>query len=329
MEIETGFFIFGIILKSMKFSPPQRLEAIATIIDCEYIGDPEFPVLGMNEIHVVQPGDIVFVDHPKYYDKALQSMATIILINKNIDCPEGKTLLISDDPFRDFNKLTNHFNPFVAASAAIADSVKIGKHTIIQPNVFIGNNVVIGDDCVIHSNCVIYDNTIIGNDVTIHGGTVLGSDAFYYKTRPKKLDKLLSGGNVIIEDQVDIGALCTIDRGVSASTIIREGSKLDNQVQVGHDTIIGKRCLIAAQVGIAGCVLIEDLVILWGQVGVKSGITIAKGTEIYAQSGLGHSTDENKTYFGSPAMEAREKFKEMASIRLIPDIIEKLDKLHE
>jgi len=163
MGIETGFFIFGIILSSMIFSQSQTLETIAAIIDCEYIGDAKFPVLGMNEIHVVQPGDIVFVDHPKYYSKALQSMATIILINKKVDCPAGKALLISDDPFRDFNKLTEHFNPFMAASAAIADSAKIGKHTIIQPNVFIGNNVVIGDDCLIHANCVIYDDTIIGN----------------------------------------------------------------------------------------------------------------------------------------------------------------------
>jgi UDP-3-O-[3-hydroxymyristoyl] glucosamine N-acyltransferase len=329
MGIEMGFFIFGIILKSMKFSQSQTLEAIATILDCEYIGDAKFPVLGMNEIHVVQSGDIVFVDHPKYYDKALRSMATIILINKKVDCPKGKALLISDDPFRDFNKLTNHFNPFVAASAAIADSVKIGKHTIIQPNVFIGNNVVIGDECVIHSNCVIYDNTIIGNKVTIHAGTVLGSDAFYYKTRPKNYDKLISGGNVVIEDNVDLGALCSIDRGVSASTIIKEGSKLDNQVQVGHDTIIGKHCLIASQVGIAGCVLIEDSVTIWGQVGITSGIVIGEKAVISAQSGVSKSLDGHKAYFGTPADDFRKKYKELASIRLIPDIIEKLDKLHE
>ncbi|NND62589.1 MAG: UDP-3-O-(3-hydroxymyristoyl)glucosamine N-acyltransferase, partial [Flavobacteriaceae bacterium] len=161
----------------MKFSKPQSLEAIAHIIDCEFVGSPDFPVLGMNEIHVVQPGDIVFVDHPKYYDKALRSPATVVLINKKVDCPKGKALLISEDPFRDFNKLTHHFNPFSPARAVIADSAKIGKHTVIQPNVFIGNNVVIGDDCVIHSNVASYDNTIIGNNVTILSGTVLGSDA--------------------------------------------------------------------------------------------------------------------------------------------------------
>ncbi len=329
MEIETGFFIFDILLISMKFAKPQTLKAIADLLDCEYVGDAKFPVLGMNEIHVVQPGDIVFVDHPKYYNKALESNATIILINKVVTCPPGKALLISDDPFRDFNKLTHHFNPFEPARAAIAESSKIGLHTIIQPNVFIGNNVTIGDDCVIHANCVIYDNTVIGNNVTIHGGTVLGADAFYYKSRPEGYDKLLSGGNVVIEDNVDIGALCTIDRGVSASTVIGEGTKLDNQVHVGHDTVIGKRCLIASQVGIAGCVHIEDSVTIWGQVGITSDVIIGEKAVISAQSGVSKSLAGHKSYFGTPADEFRKKYKELASIRLIPDIIEKLDKLHE
>ncbi len=278
----------------------------------------------MNEIHVVEPGDIVFVDHPKYYGKALDSAATIILINKEVDCPEGKALLISDDPFRDFNKLTNNFKPFVASDCSISASAKIGVNTIIQPNCFIGNNVSIGDNCIIHSNVSIYDDAVIGNNVTVHSGTVLGANAFYYKNRPDGYDRLKSGGRVVIHDYVDVGAACTIDRGVTADTIIGEGSKLDNQIQIGHDTIIGKKCLIASQTGIAGCVVVEDEVVIWGQVGVKSGITIAKGTELYAQSGLGHSTDEGKSYFGSPAVEAREKFKEMAYIRKIPDIIKNL-----
>ncbi len=309
----------------MKFSNPHTLKQIAQLIDCDFVGHEEFPVLGINEIHVVEPGDIVFVDHPKYYDKALNSAATIILINKEVDCPNGKALLISDDPFRDFNKLTNHFRPFVSASKQISDSSKIGKGTVIQPNCFIGHNVVIGENCLIHSNVSIYDDTIIGDNVTIHAGTVLGANAFYYKKRPEGYDRLKSGGRVVIENHVDIGAACTIDRGVTADTLIGEGSKLDNQIQIGHDTVIGKKCLIASQTGIAGCVVVEDNVTIWGQVGVKSGITIAKGTELYAQSGLSHSTIENKTYFGSPASEARERFKEMAYIRKIPEILEKLD----
>ena len=311
----------------MKFSTPQTIEGIARILNCDYIGNAEFPVFGMNEIHVVASGDIVFVDHPKYYEKALTSKATIILINKKVDCPDGKSLLISDDPFRDFNILTNYFNPFIAATSTISKSAIIGKNTVLQPNVFVGNNVKIGNNCLIHSNVCIYDNAIIGNNVTIHSGTILGADAFYYKNRPDKFDKLLSGGNVVIEDHVDIGALCTIDKGVTASTMIKEGTKIDNQVHIGHDTVIGKRCLIASQVGISGCVIIEDFVTIWGQAGITSGITIGEKAIISAQSGVSKSLEGHKSYFGTPADDFRKKYKELASIRLIPEIMDKLDKL--
>lgn len=311
----------------MKFSTPQTLEEIARLIQANYVGSPDFPVRGMNEIHVVAPGDIVFVDHPKYYDKALQSAATIILINKEVACPEGKALLISDDPFRDFNKLTRHFKPFVPASAVVAPSAKIGAGTLIQPQVFIGNNVEIGADCVIHPNVVIQDDTVIGNRVIIHAGTVLGADAFYYKKRPEAFDKLLSSGRVVIEDEVEIGALCTIDRGVTNDTRIGKGTKIDNQVHVAHDTVIGKKCLIASQTGIAGCVVIEDEVTLWGQVGITSGVTIGAKSIISAQSGVSKSLAGNKSYFGTPAEDFRAKYKEIASIKLIPELVEKLKKL--
>lgn len=308
----------------MKFPSVYPLKEIAALIGCEYVGNDNFPVHGMNEIHVVEPGDIVFVDHPKYYDKALQSAATIVLINKQVECPEGKALLVSDDPFRDFNKLTRHFMPFQSSNAAISVTAKIGEGTVIQPNAFVGNNVVIGKNCLIHSNVSIYDNTIIGDNVIIHAGTVLGADAFYYKKRPEGFDQLLSGGRVIIEDNVGIGALCTIDKGVTGDTTIGAGTKIDNQVQIGHDTIIGKKCLIAAQTGIAGCVVIEDEVTFWGQSGTTSGITIGAKAVIQAQSGVGKSLEGGKVYFGSPAEEARSKMKQMAYIKRIPELLEKL-----
>jgi UDP-3-O-[3-hydroxymyristoyl] glucosamine N-acyltransferase len=308
----------------MKFPQKHTLQQIATIISSNYVGEPDFPVLGMNEIHIVTEGDIVFVDHPKYYDKALKSAATIILINKEVACPQGKALLISDDPFRDFNKLTQYFKPFEKASSKIADSAQIGKNTIIQPNVFIGNNVKIGDNCVIHSNVSIYDNAVIGNNVVIHAGAVLGADAFYFKNRPTGYDKLLSGGRVVIDHDVEIGALCTIDKGVSGDTFIGAGTKLDNQVQIGHDTIIGKKCLIASQTGIAGCVIVEDEVSIWGQVGIRSDVTIKKGTVLMAQSGVSKTTEENKSYWGSPAQEFRTKLRQMAAVKMLPGIIDKL-----
>ncbi|KGL63346.1 UDP-3-O-(3-hydroxymyristoyl)glucosamine N-acyltransferase [Polaribacter sp. Hel1_85] len=299
----------------MKFKKKQTLLQIASLLEVDFIGDKEFEISGINEIHVVEAGDIVFVDHPKYYDKALNSDATTILINKKVACPEGKSLLISDDPFRDFNKITNHFNPFIASKVSISHSAVIGENTTIQPNVFIGNNVSIGENCVIHPNVAIYDNSVIGNNVTIHANTVLGADAFYYKNRPKGFDKLISGGRVVIEDNVDLGASCTIDKGVTGDTTIGNGTKIDNQVHVGHDTVIGKKCLIASQTGIAGCVIIEDEVTIWGQVGTNSGITIGKGAVILGQTGVTKSVVGGKSYFGTPVSESREKLKEMAEIK--------------
>ncbi|MFD2890680.1 UDP-3-O-(3-hydroxymyristoyl)glucosamine N-acyltransferase [Flavobacterium chuncheonense] len=308
----------------MKFNRTHTLKEIAALINSKFIGADDFPVQGMNEIHVVEPGDIVFVDHPKYYDKALQSAATIVLINKEVECPEGKALLVSDDPFRDFNKLTKHFKPFTAASASISDTAIIGEETVIQPNCFIGHNVTIGKNCLIHANVTIYDNTVIGNNVIIHSGSILGADAFYYKKRPEGFDQLLSGGRVVIEDNVGIGALCSIDKGVTGDTTIGEGTKLDNQVHVGHDTVIGKRCLIAAQTGVAGCVVIEDEVTLWGQVGTTSGITIGEKAVVMGQTGVTKSIEGGKTYFGTPIEESREKLKQLANIKRIPELLNKL-----
>jgi UDP-3-O-[3-hydroxymyristoyl] glucosamine N-acyltransferase len=311
----------------MKFPKTYPLKEIAALIGAEFVGPEDFPVFGMNEIHVVEAGDIVFVDHPKYYDKALESAATIILINKKVACPAGKALLISADPFNDFNTLTKHFMPFQPSPSAISASASIGEGTVIQPNVFIGNNVTIGKNCVIYSNVAIYDHTVIGDNVTLHAGAVLGANAFYYKKRPEGFDRLLSGGRVVIEDNVDIGALCTIDKGVTGDTRIGEGSKIDNQVHIGHDTVVGKMCLIAAQTGIAGCVIIEDEVTIWGQVGIKSGVTIKSKAVLLAQSGISKTLEGNgKQYWGTPAQEAREMMKQMANLRNIPNLLEKAKK---
>ncbi|AZJ31640.1 MULTISPECIES: UDP-3-O-(3-hydroxymyristoyl)glucosamine N-acyltransferase [Tenacibaculum] len=298
----------------MKFKQPQTLEQIATLLNVKFVGKNSFPITGINEIHVVEKGDIVFVDHPKYYDKALNSAATTILINKKVDCPEGKSLLISEDPFRDFNKITKYFNPFIASKSSIAESAIIGEKTVIQPNVFIGENVKIGKNCLIHANVSINNNCIIGDNVTIHANTVLGADAFYYKNRPEGFDKLISGGRVVLEDNVDLGASCTIDRGVTGDTLIGAGSKIDNQVHIGHDTVIGKKCLIAAQTGIAGCTVIEDEVTIWGQVGIVSGLTIEKGTVLMAQTGVMKSLKKG-VYFGTPQKEYRQKMREVIYLK--------------
>ncbi len=298
----------------MKFEKTQTLKQIAELLSVEFVGEENFPITGINEIHVVQEGEIVFVDHPKYYDKALESKATTILINKEVDCPEGKALLISDDPFRDFNKITKHFNPFIASKESIASSAVIGENTVIQPNVFIGENVQIGKNCIIHSNVSINNNCVIGDNVIIYSNTVLGSNAFYYKNRPEGFDPLVSGGRVVIENNVDLGASCTIDRGVTGDTTIGEGTKIDNQVHVGHDTVIGKKCLIAAQTGIAGCTVIEDEVTIWGQVGVVSGLHIEKGTVLMAQTGVMKSLKKG-VYFGTPQKKYRQTMREVIYLK--------------
>lgn len=307
----------------MRFKNIQELQTIAAIIGCKFVGEAQFPVLGMNEIHVVEAGEIVFVDHPKYYDKALNSKASIILINKDVDCPAGKALLISEDPFRDFNKLSSYFNPFKTAQSTKAVDAVIGEGTWIQPHVFIGNNVVIGKNCLIHPNVTLYDDTVIGDHVVIHAGAVIGADAFYFKKRPEGYDPLISCGRVVIEDFVSIGACCTIDRGVTGDTTIGAGTKIDNQVQVGHDTVIGKKCLIAAQTGIAGCVVIGDEVTLWGQVGTTSGISIGSKAVVLGQSGITKSIEGGKTYFGTPAEESRGKLKQMAHLKMLPELFQK------
>lgn len=305
----------------MKLNEPVSLKELASILGAKFKGDPEHLILGINEIHKVEQGDLSFVDHPKYYEKCLNSAATTILINTDVDAPAGKGILISDDPFRDYNLLVNKFRPFRPSAEMISSEAKIGEGTIIQPGVFVGNNVTIGKDCIIHPNVTIYDHTVIGDRVVIHAGTVIGADAFYFKRRPEGYDKMKSCGRVIIADDVEIGACCTIDKGVSGDTVIGKGTKFDNQIHIGHDTIVGEHVLMAAQVGVAGVATIEDEVILWGQVGVSKDLTIGRKAIVYAQSGVPKSLEGGKVYFGSPVGEAREKMKEMAMIKRIPDLI--------
>jgi UDP-3-O-[3-hydroxymyristoyl] glucosamine N-acyltransferase len=313
----------------MHFEKNYTLKQIVDIIgNVEHNGNDNHIVSGINEIHRVEPGDITFVDHPKYYKKSLESLATTIIINqKDVDCPTGKALIFSDDPFRDYVKLVKHFRPFIPSSAAVSPTAEIGEGTVIQPFVFIGNHVKIGKNCIIHSHVSINDYSIIGDNVIISPNTVIGGEAFYFKRRPDKYDKLEGCGRAVIEDDVEIGSCCTIDRGVSSDTIIGKGSKLDNHIQVGHDAVIGKNCLISSQVGIAGVVTLEDDVILWGQVGVQKDLTIGKGAVILGQSGVAKSIEGGKTYFGSPVREAVDKMKEIALMKRLPELIEKLEKL--
>ncbi|MFT5582130.1 MAG: UDP-3-O-[3-hydroxymyristoyl] glucosamine N-acyltransferase [Psychromonas sp.] len=308
----------------MKLIEAQKLQDVAKFLGCEFVGNPDHLVEGINEIHRVVPGDLVFVDHPKYYDKALKSAATTIIIDAKVECPEGKGLLISEKPFDDFNKLTKHFKPFFPQTGLTGENCEIDDTAILYANCFIGHNVKIGKNSIIHSGASIMDNTIIEDNVIIGPNTVIGHYAFYYKKKSTGYDRMHTCGNVHLHNNVEIGALCTIDAGVTATTTIGEGTKIDNQVHIGHDTIIGKGCLMAANVGLAGCVEIKDNVTLWGQVGCASDVVIGEGVTVLAQSGIGKDLEAGKTYFGSPCIEAKAKFREMAAIKRLPELLEKL-----
>lgn len=308
----------------MKFDRNYTLEEIATLIGCQFVGNANHIVSGINEIHRVVPGDMVFVDHPKYYQKALSSAATTVLIDQKVECPEGKGLIISSTPFDHFNQITRHFKPFEFQSKNVGDDCIIAKSAKIFPNVFIGNRVRIGENVILYPGVVIGDDCIIEDNVIVGSNSVIGHYAFYYKKKSEGYDRMHSCGKVILRKNAEIGALCTIDAGVSAETIIGEGTKIDNQVHVGHDTIIGKNCLFAANVGLAGCVTVEDNVTMWGQVGCASDVVIGEGAVILAQSGIAKSLPGGKTYFGSPCGEVKSKFRELAAIKRLPAIIENM-----
>jgi UDP-3-O-[3-hydroxymyristoyl] glucosamine N-acyltransferase len=308
----------------MKFPHPLTLTEIAGMIQAKPVGDPDFAVTGINEIHMVEAGDLTFVDHPKYYAKALNSNATTILINKEVDCPPGKALLISTKPFDDYVSLARRFRPFEISSLNVSPSAEIGEGTVIQPGAFVGNHVKIGRNCIIHANASIYDHTVIGDDVIIHSGAVIGADAYYFQKRPEGYKKLESCGRVVIGNRVEIGALSSIDKGVSGDTTISDGTKFDNHVQVGHDTYIGQNCLIGAFCAIAGVTRIEDDVILWASVLVNKDLVIGKGAILLAGSATGKSLEGGKTYWGAPAIEARKKWREVAALKALPDLLSKL-----
>ncbi len=309
----------------MKFPFPKTLKEIAGFVNAEAIGDPDFEITGINEIHMVEPGDLTFVDHPKYYDKALNSNATTIIINQKMEAPAGKALLYCEDPFAAYVKLAKQYAPFVPSMAAISPTAKIGKGTVLQPGVFVGNQVVIGENCIIHANVSIYDGSIIGDDVIIHANSVIGADAYYFQRKPEGYRKMESCGKVVIGNRVEVGALCTIDKGVSGDTTIGDGTKFDNHVQVGHDTVIGKNCLIGAHSAIAGVTCLEDDVILWGQVVVNKDLVVGKGAVVLATSAVDKTLEGGKTYFGIPAEDARKKWRELASLRQLPEALKKMN----
>ena len=307
----------------MKFPKKLTVNQIIEIINTEVTvkGNPHNLISGINEIHSVEAGDISFVDHPKYYDKVLVSKAIAIIIDKDVEVPEDKTLFICKDPLRGYLNIVEHFVRFTPQNTAIHPSAKIGEGTVIQPNVFIGENVIIGKNCIIHANVSIYSDTEIGDNVIIHSNSTIGGDACYFQKREEGWIKITSCGSTKIEDDVEIGCNCCIDKGVSGVTFIGKGTKFDNQVQIGHDAHIGAHCFLGAQSGVSGCTFVDDHCAIWAKSGVNKGIYVAKNTTLLAVSALDKSiTEEGSTLFGAPAEDARKKWREMAYIRNLPEL---------
>lgn len=305
----------------MDFPLPIPVQELADQIGAELLGDNTIQATGINEVHHLRPGDITFVDVEKYYKKALQSLATVVLINKHTDPPPGKALLIVDNPFQVFNDLVWRYRPFRPATAQIAPDAEIGAGTIIEPGAVIAPKVKIGKNCYIQANAYIGEYSILGDEVIVQAGAAIGTDAFYFKKTAEGYQKWRSGGRVILEDRVDIGANCTINKGVSSDTIIGEGTKFDCLVQIGHDTKVGKNCLFAAQVGVAGNCTIGNGVTMYGQAGIAQNITIEDNVVVLARAGVGKDLEAGKAYFGAPAQEARIAFKELAALRKLPDFM--------
>jgi UDP-3-O-[3-hydroxymyristoyl] glucosamine N-acyltransferase len=312
----------------MKFKEPITIDWVKNFVQPkEVVGNATGDITGINEVHKITTGDITFVNVAKYYDKTFESDALIVLIDQKVDAPEGKLLFVCDDPAGEFIKLSKFFRPFEPATKNISDSASIGEGTIIQPNVFVGNHVTIGKNCIIHPGVSIYDHSIIGDNVIINSNTVIGGDAFYFIRRDNKdllYDKLENTGRTIIEDHVEIGSCCTIDKGASGDTIIGRGTKFDNYIHIGHGTVVGKNCLFAAQVGVAGKVNIGNNVILYGQVGVSKDLDIGDNTIVLAKSGVGKSLPPGKVWFGIPVQDAKEKMEELVWVKRIPELWDKM-----
>ena len=233
--------------------------------------------------------------------------------------------MICDEPFKAYNYLAYKFRPWQAIRATISPDVQIPESTVIEPGVVIARGCKIGEDCHIMAGAIIGEYTMLGNRVNIQPNAIIGSDAFYFK-KTDAYTKWRSIGRVILEDDVEIGAGSTVNKGVSGDTIIGQGTKLDCQVHIGHGVVIGKNCLLAGQVGIGGKTIVGDDCTFYGQVGVAQNLTIGDRVILLAKSGVSKDLEADKTYFGAPCQEARTKYKELAALRNLPEFFKNLKK---
>jgi len=336
----------------LKFTAKQ----ISEILNGNVFGNPEEEVFRLSKIEEGDQGSLTFLSNPKYNSCLYSTNASVVIVNENFT-PEkevSSTLIKVDDPYLAFTKILEYYNEiklhksgleepnyihktakygkdlYLGAFSYLSKNVCIGDGVKIYPNVFIGENVSIGDHTTIFAGAKIYSESQIGNHCTIHSGTVIGCDGFgFAPNKEGDYNKIPQTGNVIIEDNVDIGSGTTVDRATLGSTIIREGVKLDNQIHIAHNVEVGSNTVIAAQTGIAGSAKIGNNCKIGGQVGIIGHITIGNNVIIQAQSGIGKSIPDNETVQGSPAIPFKKFKKSYIHFKNLPKISSRLDDLEK
>jgi UDP-3-O-[3-hydroxymyristoyl] glucosamine N-acyltransferase len=334
----------------MKFTAEQ----IAGILEGEVVGNPKAEVSRLSKIEEGSEGSLTFLANPKYLNHIYTTKASVTIVNDTFvaDAPLSTTLIKVEDAYASFSKILEFYNQvklnktgieepsFVSESAKygqnlylgsfsyISQNVVLGDNVKIYPNCFLGDNVVVGDNVVIFAGAKIYSETIIGNDCTIHSGAIIGADGFGFAPSPDgSYSKIPQIGNVIIEDNVDIGSCTTIDRATMGSTIIRKGVKLDNQIQIAHNVEIGENTVIAAQTGVAGSTKIGKNGMIGGQVGISGHLTIGNNVRIQAQSGVGRNIKDNEILQGSPTFGYSDFSKSYVHFKNLPKIVAEIEEL--
>jgi len=328
----------------MKFTAIQ----IAEILDGEIFGNENVEVFSLSKIEEGEGGTLTFLSNPKYTPFIYSTKASIVIVNKDFS-PEKKletTLIKVEDAYKAFSKLLEFYdqvksvksgietpsyisesakigkNLYFGAFSYISTNVTVGDNAKIYPNVYIGDNVTIGDNAIIHAGSKIYSETVIGSNCTLHAGVIIGSDGFGFAPSAEGIfNKIPQIGNVIIEDNVDIGAATTIDRATLGSTIIKKGVKLDNQIQIAHNVEIGQNTVIAAQTGIAGSTKIGENCMIGGQVGIVGHIVIGNNVKIQAQAGVGRNVKDDEIIQGSPAMGYSDFNKSYVYFKKFPELV--------
>ena len=334
----------------MKFTAAQ----IAGILEGEVVGNPNAEVFKLSKIEEGTEGSLTFLANPKYINYIYSTKATITIVNNSFE-PENEistTLIKVDDAYQSFSKLLEYYNQvklmksgieqpsvisegvtygenlYLGSFCYIGKNVSIGKNVKIYPNSFVGDNTTIGDDCILFAGVRIYSESVIGSRCVIHSGTIIGSDGFGFAPQEDgTYNKIPQIGNVILEDDVEVGSCTTIDRATLGSTIIRKGVKLDNQIQIAHNVEIGQNTVIASQTGIAGSTKIGKNCMIGGQVGIVGHITIGDNVRIQAQSGVGKSIKDGETLQGSPSFNYGDWNKSYVHFRNLPKIVADLEDL--